>query len=166
LSGKNAPVFRVGQGWDIHRLVSGRALVLGGVRIDSAVGEEGHSDGDALLHAVTDALLGALALGDIGTHFPPSDPRWKDADSRTFLTAAAAMARGRGWIASNLDVTVILEAPKLGPYREAVRASLASCLGIDVEAVSFKAKTNEGLGAVGRNEAVEASAVCLLRRVD
>lgn len=156
--------FRVGQGWDVHRLVRGRALMVGGVEIDSELGEDGHSDGDVLLHAATDALLGALALGDIGTHFPPSDPRWKDADSRSFLKAAAAMAREGGWAVSNIDVTVILERPRLGPYREAVRASLAECLGIDPGSVSFKAKTYEGLGAVGRGEAVEAQAVCLLRR--
>jgi 2-C-methyl-D-erythritol 2,4-cyclodiphosphate synthase len=165
LSGGGAPAFRVGQGWDVHRLVRGRALLLGGVEIASELGEEGHSDGDALLHAATDALLGALALGDIGTHFPPSDPRWKGADSKAFLRAAAALARERGWIASNIDTTVILEKPKLGPYREAIRASLADCLGIEAEAVSFKAKTYEGLGDVGRGEAVEASAVCLLRRI-
>jgi 2-C-methyl-D-erythritol 2,4-cyclodiphosphate synthase len=161
----DAPAFRIGQGWDVHRLARGRKLVLGGVEIAFDRGEEGHSDGDALLHAVTDALLGALALGDIGSHFPPSDPRWKNAESRIFLEAAAAMARERGWTVANLDCTVILETPRLGPYREAIRASLASCLGVEIDSVSFKAKTYEGLGDVGRSEAVEALAVCLLRRI-
>lgn len=155
---------RIGQGWDVHRLVPGRALVLGGVYIPFERGEDGHSDGDVLAHAVTDAVLGAVALGDIGTHFPPSDARWKDADSRVFLEAAVAMARDSGWEVSNLDCTVILEMPKLAPYREAIRASLAACLGLDASCVSFKAKTNEGLGEIGRSEAVEAMAVCLLSR--
>lgn len=156
--------FRVGQGWDVHRLVPGRALLLGGVEIPFESGEDGHSDGDVLAHAVTDALLGAAALGDIGTHFPPSDPRWKNADSREFLKAAALMARRAGWEISNLDCTVVIERPKLAPYRDAIRASLAACLGLEAGAVSFKAKTNEGMGEIGRSAAVEAMAACLLRR--
>lgn len=154
---------RVGQGWDIHRLVEGRRLMIGGVHIPHDKGEEGHSDADVLLHAVTDALLGAAGLGDIGTHFPPSDPQWKGADSRDLLERAAALVRQAGWICQNIDCTVILEKPKLGPHRQAIIASIASCLRIEPTAVSFKAKTNEGLGDVGRGDAVEALAVCLLQ---
>jgi 2-C-methyl-D-erythritol 2,4-cyclodiphosphate synthase len=154
--------FRVGQGWDLHRLVSGRDLMLGGVRIDFEKGEEAHSDGDVLLHAITDAILGAAALGDIGSHFPPSDPTWKDADSRELLKAAAGMARERGWEIVNLDCTVVIEKPKLSGHRDAIRASVSACLGLEIGRVSVKAKTNEGLGDIGASRAVEAMAVCLL----
>jgi 2-C-methyl-D-erythritol 2,4-cyclodiphosphate synthase len=154
---------RVGQGWDIHRLVPGRRLLIGGVEIAHDRGELGHSDGDVLLHALADAVLGALAMGDIGQLFPPADPAWKDIDSRLILERVVGMARDLGYECTNADCTVILEAPRLGPYREAIRASLAACLGTGKGAVSFKAKTNEGLGDVGRGEAVEAMAVVLMR---
>lgn len=154
--------FRIGQGWDIHRLVPGRPLVLGGVVVPSELGELGHSDGDVLFHAVTDALLGALALGDIGRHFPPSDQRWKDADSRLFAERAASMVAEAGYRIVNIDSTVTLESPRLAPFVDAIRASLASALGVPVGAVSVKAKTREGLGDVGRREAVEASAAALV----
>jgi 2-C-methyl-D-erythritol 4-phosphate cytidylyltransferase/2-C-methyl-D-erythritol 2,4-cyclodiphosphate synthase len=160
----NAPSasFRIGQGWDLHRLVPGRRLMLGGVEVPSPVGEEAHSDGDVLLHAIVDAILGAAALGDIGTHFPPSDAKWKDADSRELARAAAALLREAGWEIGNLDCTVILERPKLGPQKDAMRESIAACLGISPDAVSVKAKTYEGLGDVGEGRAVEASAVALV----
>jgi len=155
---------RVGQGWDLHRLVPGRALLLGGVEVPSPVGEEAHSDGDVLLHAVIDALLGAAALGDIGKHFPPSDPKWKDADSRDLARAVAGLVRGALWRVGNLDCTVVLERPKLAPHVDAMRESIAACLGISPDAVSVKAKTREGLGDVGEGRAVEAQAIALLYR--
>lgn len=159
-----AAAFSVGQGWDLHRLVPGRRLMLGGVQVPSDKGEEAHSDGDVLLHAIIDALLGAAALGDIGTHFPPSEARWKDADSRDLARAAASLVGDCGWEIGNLDCTVVLEAPRLGPHREAIRASIAACLGIETEAISFKAKTKEGVDAVGEGRAIEAMAIALLRR--
>jgi 2-C-methyl-D-erythritol 4-phosphate cytidylyltransferase / 2-C-methyl-D-erythritol 2,4-cyclodiphosphate synthase len=154
--------FRVGQGWDLHRLVPGRRLMLGGIEVPSPLGEEAHSDGDVLLHAVIDAILGAAALGDIGTHFPPSDPAWRDADSRLLARRAATLARDAGWGIGNLDCTVVLERPRLGPYKDAIRASLADCLGIPAEAVSVKAKTKEGVDAAGEGRAIEAMAVVAL----
>ncbi len=154
--------FRIGQGWDLHRLAAGRPLLLGGVRLPSELGEEAHSDGDVLIHAVIDAMLGAAALGDIGTHFPPSDEAWKDADSRDLLARTAALVRGAGWEPGNVDCTVVLERPRMGPYGNAIRESLASCLGVESSAVSVKAKTAEGLGEVGSGRAVEASAVVTL----
>ncbi len=153
---------RIGQGWDVHRLVEGRRLVVGGVEIPHAKGELGHSDGDALLHAITDALLGAAALGDIGTHFPPSDQRWKDADSRKILALAAEKVRAAGYRVVNVDCTVIIQEPRLSPLAASIRASIADAMGLGPEAVSFKAKTFEGLGDVGRGEAIEAMAVALL----
>lgn len=156
------PALRVGQGWDLHRLVPGRRLMLGGVEVPSTKGEEAHSDGDVLLHAVIDALFGAAALGDIGTHFPPSDAKWKDADSKELAREAASLVREAGWAIINLDCTVILESPKLGPHKEAIRESLASCLGIAPSLVSVKAKTKEGVDATGEGRAIEASAVVLL----
>lgn len=158
------PPFRVGEGWDIHRLAPGRRLLLGGVEVPSDRGEEGYSDGDVLLHAVIDALLGSAALGDIGIHFPPGDPEWKDADSRDLARRARDLVRRAGWRPVNLDCTVVLERPKLAPHREAIRTSLAELLDVDVEAVSFKAKTMEGLGPVGEGRAVEARAVLLAVR--
>lgn len=158
------PEIRVGQGWDLHRLVSGRRLLLGGVEIPSELGEEAHSDGDVLLHAVIDALLGAASLGDIGTHFPPEDSSWKDADSRSLTKTVLGLVHAAGWSIVNIDCTVTLEAPKLGPLKEAVRRSLASVLGIDADTVSVKAKTSEGVNAAGELRAIEASAVVLLRR--
>ncbi|MDP3177609.1 MAG: 2-C-methyl-D-erythritol 2,4-cyclodiphosphate synthase [Spirochaetaceae bacterium] len=157
-----AAPFRIGQGWDIHRLVPGRPLVLGGRTIPSDLGEDGHSDGDVLLHAVIDALLGAVALGDIGQHFPPSDEAWRGADSRDLAARAAALVRSTGWEPVNVDCTVVLERPRLGPYRDAMRESIAAALGIDAAAVSVKAKTKEGLDAVGEGRAVEAQAIVLV----
>lgn len=157
-------LIRVGQGYDIHRLVEGRPLILGGVRIDYDKGLQGHSDADALLHAMTDAVLGALALGDIGQHFPDNDQRFHRADSRIFLQEAVSMARTLGWHIINVDSTVIAQMPKLAPYTRAMRETIALDLGIDVAAVNVKAKTNEKLGYLGRGEAIEAQAVCLLAK--
>ena len=154
--------WRVGQGWDIHRLAAGRPLMLGGVRIPSPFGAEGHSDADVLAHAITDALLGAAAQGDIGRHFPDTDPRWKDAGSLLFLTHALALVRQRGYRLLNVDASVILESPKLSEYREAIRESLARALELPLEGVSVKFKTAEGLGAVGEGRAIEAQAVVTL----
>jgi len=131
-----ASAFRVGQGWDLHRLVPGRALMLGGVEVPSPVGEEAHSDGDVLLHAIIDALLGAAALGDIGTYFPPSDEKWRNADSKDLARGAAALVRDAGWVPGNLDCTIVLEKPRLGPLKDAMRASVAACLGMSPDAVS------------------------------
>lgn len=155
---------RIGLGWDNHRLAPGRALVLGGVRVPCDFGFEAHSDGDILLHAVTDALLGALALGDIGMHFPDSDPRWKDCDSSVFVRHAAALARERGYRIQNVDATVILQQPKLGGLRAEIRASLARLLELDEERVSVKFKTAEKVGPVGEGRSAEAQAAVLLIR--
>jgi 2-C-methyl-D-erythritol 4-phosphate cytidylyltransferase/2-C-methyl-D-erythritol 2,4-cyclodiphosphate synthase len=157
--------FRIGQGWDLHRLVPGRPLLIGGIEVPSDLGEDAHSDGDVLLHAVMDALLGAAALGDIGTHFPPSDELWRGADSLTLARRVAGLVREAGWQPGNLDCTVILEEPKLGPYKEMIRASLADCVGIAPEAVSVKAKTKEGVDAVGEGRAVEALALAVIYAV-
>jgi 2-C-methyl-D-erythritol 2,4-cyclodiphosphate synthase len=154
---------RIGFGNDIHRLEAGRPLIIGGVRIEADLGAEGHSDADVLLHAVTDAMLGALALGDIGTHFSNSDPQWKDADSSVFLGKAAALAAEAGYSVANVDSTISLETPKLRPYIDEMRARLAEVLGVEVQQVSIKAKTGEGVDAVGRGEAIRAEAVVLLR---
>ena len=154
--------FRIGEGWDIHPLVDGRPLRLGGVRIEWPRGEAGYSDGDVLWHAVIDAMLGAAGLGDIGTHFPPGDPAWKDADSNLLGAAAAGLLSGAGWSLGNLDCTVMLEAPRLSPYRDSIRRNLASVLGLDPDRVSVKAKSFEGFGEVGRGEAIEARAVALI----
>jgi 2-C-methyl-D-erythritol 2,4-cyclodiphosphate synthase/2-C-methyl-D-erythritol 4-phosphate cytidylyltransferase/2-C-methyl-D-erythritol 2,4-cyclodiphosphate synthase len=157
-------VIRIGLGRDLHRLVPGRPFLLGGLRIEAERGELGHSDGDVLAHAVTDALLGAAALGDIGALFPPGESRWKDADSRELLKEAWALVKGRGWQLVNLDCVVSCEAPRLLPHREAIRASLAGVLGVSPEQVFVKGKTAEGLGPVGEGLAVEALVVCLLER--
>lgn len=164
VAGTRAGDMRIGEGWDIHRLAEGRALMLGGLRIPSDKGEFGHSDGDALWHAAIDALLGAIAEGDIGAHFPPSDAKWKDADSSDLAGRIMGLVRERGWELSNLDATVTLEAPRLGPHRDAIRSSMARVLGVDPGAVSVKAKTNEGLDSTGRGEAVQARVVVLLER--
>jgi 2-C-methyl-D-erythritol 4-phosphate cytidylyltransferase/2-C-methyl-D-erythritol 2,4-cyclodiphosphate synthase len=156
--------FRIGEGWDIHPLVEGRRLMLGGVHLEHPRGEAGHSDGDVLWHAITDALLGAAGLGDIGAHFPPSDLRWKGADSGVLARMAYEKVLEAGWKIGNIDATVILERPKLGPHREAIRASIAAALGVPAESVSVQAKTNEGFGEIGSGDAVEARAVALLRR--
>lgn len=153
---------RVGLGYDIHRLVAGRDLILGGIKIPFDRGLLGHSDADAVLHAVTDAVLGALGLGDIGEHFPDTDPRWKGADSRKLLAAAVSMAKERGFFVVNIDLNVVAEAPKLKTHKEPMRRSIAELLGIAPERVSVKAKTREGLDAVGRIEAIEVHCVALL----
>ena len=153
---------RIGSGFDAHRLVEGRALVLGGVRIPYARGLEGHSDGDCIIHAVCDAVLGALAAGDMGDHFPSSDAAWKDADSQLFLAAVADLAVREGYALGNLDVTVIAEEPRLGPHLSAMRENLARILRVDVSAVSVKAKSTDGLGAIGRGDGIAAYAVALL----
>jgi 2-C-methyl-D-erythritol 2,4-cyclodiphosphate synthase len=159
-------VFRVGSGHDSHRLVAGRPLVLGGVRVEHARGLAGHSDADVVLHAVTDALLGALALGDIGDLFPDTDPRHKDADSRVFLAAALDRVTRLGWRVANLDVTVFAQEPKLGPVKAAIRANLAGLLGVGPDAVSVKAKTGEQVGHIGRGEAIGCHAVVLIQQTD
>ena len=161
------PLPRTGIGTDIHAWApegSDRPLWLGCLEWPGERGIEGHSDGDVAIHALCDAMLGALALGDIGSHFPPSDPRWKDADSRAFLRHCAALARERGWRLGNVDVTVVCERPKVGPHVPAMRAALAEDLGADLEAVSVKATTTERLGFTGRGEGIAAHAVCLLVR--
>jgi len=155
---------RAGTGYDLHRLVPGRPLVLGGVTIPSEVGALGHSDADVVCHAVTDAILGAIALGDIGRHFPDNDPRWKDASSIDLLRRAVALVHGEGYQVGNVDVTVILERPKIRDYVDVMRQVVADALEIDVDRVSIKGKTNEGVDAVGRGEAIAAHAIALLRR--
>lgn len=155
---------RIGQGYDLHRLVAGRRFVLGGKEIEHDRGPLGHSDGDVVLHALCDAILGALALGDIGSHFPDTDPRWKGADSRDLCRHVIDQMHERGYEVSNADVNVHTEEPKIGPHREAIRASVAELLSCPVDDVSLKAKTNEGLDAIGRGEAIAATAVVLLRQ--
>lgn len=155
-------MFRIGFGSDMHRLKEGRPLVLGGVEIAAEKGADGHSDADALLHAVTDAILGALALGDIGSHFPDTDPQWKDADSLVFLRHTIGLMRAKGFAIANLDSVVHLERPKLRPHIDQMRANLADELNIGFDCVSVKAKTGEGQDAVGENRAIKAEAVVLL----
>ena len=156
---------RVGIGWDLHRLAPGRRFPLGGVEVPHSKGPEGHSDGDPLLHAVADAVLGAAGLGDIGDRFPPTDPKWKGADSRALLKECLAAARALGWAPAQADCVVVLEQPKLGPHKDAIRKSVATALGLPGSAVNFKAKTAEGLGPVGAGDAVEAHAVVVLEPV-
>ncbi len=158
----SVPVLRVGCGYDLHRLVPGRPLILGGVTIPSDRGLAGHSDADALSHALADAILGAAALGDIGTHFPDTDPRWQGASSTGLLARVVALARARGFVLLNADATVIAERPKLGPHREAIVARLSEVLGLERGAVSVKAKTNEGVDATGRGDAIAVHAVVLM----
>jgi len=153
---------RIGQGYDVHAFGEGDHVVLGGVRVPHDRSVLAHSDGDVVIHALCDAILGALALGDIGKHFPPSDPQWKGADSRAFLRHCDALARERGWRLGNCDVTVICERPKVGPHAAAMRELLAQDLGVDVDAISIKATTSEKLGFTGREEGIAAMAVCLL----
>ena len=153
---------RTGIGYDSHRFVEGRPLILGGQSIPHTHGLAGHSDADAVAHALTDAILGAAAAGDIGTHFPDTDPRWKGADSIGLLRAACAVVADRGFRVSQVDVTVILERPRLGPHIPAMRATLAAALGLTVDDVSVKAKTNEGMGFVGRGEGIATMAVATL----
>ena len=158
-------MFRIGIGHDTHRLAEGFQLVLGGVRIQSGRGAVGHSDADALTHAVTDAVLGAMCEGDIGVHFPDRDPRWKDADSLQLLARVMWLAGERGYRVVNADATVMLERPRLRPYIEEMRARLAGVLGVEIERVSVKAKTGEGLDAVGEGRAVTVQAVVLLENM-
>jgi len=153
---------RVGEGWDVHRLVEGRPLVLGGVTIPHTHGLLGHSDADALAHAITDALLGAAGLGDIGRHFPDTAAEFKGADSMVLLAEAASRVRAQGWSIVNIDSTVVAQAPKLAPHIEAMRTRLAEVLGLAPGDVNVKAKTAEKLGPVGELQAMEARAVCLL----
>jgi len=156
--------FRIGEGWDIHALVEGRKLLLGGVEIPHTKGLLGHSDADALLHAITDALLGAAALGDIGTHFPDTDAAFKGADSAVLLQEAARRVRAQGYEIGNVDSTVVAQAPKLAPYIGAMRESIARALSVGVDQVNVKAKTAEKMGPVGEGLAMEARAVVLLSR--
>ncbi len=156
--------YRTGTGWDVHRLVPGRPLILGGVTVPFELGLEGHSDADVLAHAVTDAILGAAAMGDIGQHFPPSDSRWKGADSLLFLKHALELARAAGFELVNIDSTIILERPKLKDYRERIRQSLAAATGLALTSVSVKFKTAEGVGPVGEGKSAEAQAAVMLRR--
>ncbi|MBO9356534.1 2-C-methyl-D-erythritol 2,4-cyclodiphosphate synthase [Bordetella petrii] len=160
----NVP-FRVGQGYDVHALVTGRPLIIGGVTIPHTHGLQGHSDADVLLHAVTDALLGAAGLGDIGRHFPDTDPAYRGADSRVLLRDAVAKVRAAGWAPVNIDATVHAQAPKIGPHAAAMAANIAADVGVDGAAVNIKAKTNEGLGYLGRKEGIAATVVALLGRV-
>jgi 2-C-methyl-D-erythritol 4-phosphate cytidylyltransferase/2-C-methyl-D-erythritol 2,4-cyclodiphosphate synthase len=161
---RGAARIRLGTGYDLHRLVAGRPLVLGGVTIPFERGAIGHSDADALCHAITDAILGAVAAGDIGRHFPDDDPRWKDASSLDLLARAARIVRDAGFEVENVDAVVILERPKLAPYVDRMRASLAAALGTAADRIGVKAKTNEGVDAVGRGEAIAVHAVALVRK--
>jgi 2-C-methyl-D-erythritol 2,4-cyclodiphosphate synthase len=154
--------FRVGIGYDVHALTPGRDLILGGVKIPFERGLLGHSDADALLHAITDAILGAAGLGDIGGMFPDSDERWKGADSRVLLRGAADSVRVAGWLVGNIDSTIIAQAPRIKPFVEAMRANIAADLGLSVDAVNIKGKTTERLGFEGRGEGIAAEAVALL----
>ena len=160
----NFDEIRTGLGWYVHRLAAGRPLILGGINVPSEFGLEGHSDADILLHALTDALLGAAALGDIGMHFPDTDPQWKGAGSAQFLAYAAGLVRQAGYRIVNVDTTVILERPKLKDYRLAIRESLARTLGLELDRVSVKFKTAERVGPVGEGQSAEAQAIVLLAR--
>lgn len=158
------PNIRIGQGFDVHAFGDGDHLMIGGVRVPHERGVLAHSDGDVVLHALCDAMLGALALGDIGQHFPPSDPQWKGADSRAFVRHCNQLLAEQGWRVGNADITVICEKPKIGPHAPAMRAAIADDLGIALDAVSVKATTTEKLGFTGRGEGISAQAACLLVR--
>lgn len=160
----NAPAFRIGQGFDVHRLEEGEELWLCGVLVPHDKGLSGHSDADVALHAITDAVLGAVGQGDIGTHFPPSDPQWRGARSGRFLEHAVSLARTAGYAVANVDLTLICEAPKIGPHRPAMRAEVARLMGVDEAAVSIKATTTEKLGFTGRGEGIAAQAIVLVTR--
>ena len=155
---------RTGLGWDNHRIAAGRPLILGGIAVPWEFGLDGHSDADILLHALTDALLGALALGDIGMHFPDTDPQWKGASSDRFLVHAAGLVQERGWTIANVDTTVILQRPKLKEFREPIRTNIARLLGLDLDRVSVKFKTAEKVGPVGEGKSAEAQAIVTLFR--
>ena len=156
---------RIGEGYDVHRLTENRRLVLGGVEIPYEKGLLGHSDADALLHALMDAMLGALALGDIGKHFPDTDERYKDIDSRELLRHTAALIREKGWELGNADMTIIAQAPKMAPHIQTMRANIAADLGTDIDNISVKATTEEKLGFTGAGEGIAARAVVLLKRI-
>ncbi len=156
------PLWRVGEGWDTHALVAGRKLVLGGVEIPHTHGLLGHSDADALCHAITDALFGAAAMGDIGFHFPDTDTQYKGADSLALLAEAARRVRAAGWAIGNIDSTVIAQAPKMAPHILGMRQRIAQALAVEVDQVSVKAKTAENMGPVGLGQAIEARAICML----
>lgn len=158
--------FRIGEGWDVHALVPGRRLILGGVEIAHTTGLLGHSDADVLLHAITDAVLGAAGLGDIGRHFPDTDAQFKGADSSVLLAEAMRRVRERGWELVNVDSTIVAQAPKLAPHMPAINASVAQALGVQPDQVNVKAKTAEKLGPVGMGQSMEARAVVLLRKMD
>jgi 2-C-methyl-D-erythritol 2,4-cyclodiphosphate synthase len=155
------PRFRVGHGFDAHRLVEGRPFVVGGVRVPFEKGPLGHSDGDVLAHAISDALLGACALGDLGAHFPEDDPQWEGADSLRLLAACHELAVRHGWTIANIDATVVVQAPRLGPHVSAIRDALADALGLDVERISVKAKSSDGMGYTGDGTGIAAYAVVL-----
>lgn len=155
-------MFRIGFGTDIHRLVPGTPLTIGGLAIESDLGAEGHSDADVLLHAITDAVLGSLALGDIGTHFPDTEPRWQNAESSEFLLYAAGLIRERGYRVVNIDCVIDLELPKLRPFIEQMRANVAKCLDVEISATSIKAKTGEAVDSVGNRRAIRAQAIILV----
>ena len=158
------PEIRTGLGWDVHRIVPGRPLILGGVTIPSDFGLEGHSDADVLAHSISDAILGAAALGDIGMHFPDTDPRWKGCDSLVFLRHAKDLAAERGYSIVNVDSTVILERPKLKDYRAAIRERIAQTLGLELDRVSVKFKTAEKVGPVGEGRSAESQAIVTIQR--
>jgi 2-C-methyl-D-erythritol 2,4-cyclodiphosphate synthase len=162
----NAFDIRVGEGWDVHQLVAGRKLILGGVEVPHGMGLLGHSDADVLLHAITDALLGAAGLGDIGRHFPDTDPAFAGSDSHKLLAEAVRRVRVAGWEVVNVDSTIVAQAPKMAPHIEAMRERIAHALAIPVERTSVKAKTAEKMGPVGEGRAIETRAVCLLVRRD
>jgi 2-C-methyl-D-erythritol 2,4-cyclodiphosphate synthase len=153
---------RVGIGYDTHRFAPERRLVMGGVEIAHDLGLEGHSDADVLLHAIADAILGAAALGDIGQHFPPSDERFRDADSQDLLREAARLVQGAGWVVGNVDATILAETPRMAPHAPLMRQRIAACLAIAPDAVSIKATTNEGMGSIGRGEGIAAMATATL----
>ena len=155
---------RIGNGYDIHKLVSGRPLILGGIKIPHSLGLLGHSDADVLIHAIMDALLGALGMGDIGHYFPPSDPKWKGANSKILMERVAQLIGDRGWKIGNIDSTVVAEQPKLKPHLKEMRSSIAQILNLEIEQISIKATTNEKLGPVGREEGICAYAVVLLTK--
>ena len=156
--------FRIGEGWDVHALVPGRKLILGGVEIPHTTGLLGHSDADVLLHAITDAVLGAAGLGDIGRHFPDTDAQFKGADSSVLLQEAMRRVRDKGWELVNVDCTIVAQAPKLAPHMQAINASVAKALGVQPDQVNVKAKTAEKLGPVGMGQSMEARAVALLKQ--
>jgi len=163
---RNSPQYRIGNGYDIHRLVEGRNLVIGGLKLHHPenLGLDGHSDADVLIHSIMDALLGALALGDIGKYFPPSDEKWKDADSLFLMSEVIEIIRGKGWEVNNIDSVIVAERPKINPYVELMKKNISEVLKIDLDLIGIKATTNEKLGAEGREEGISCHSVVLLQR--